>query len=57
VRLADVEALCEVSAEAERPLLQAHLQELGRHLPALSDAITESYLVHAVPRRAFGSEG
>lgn len=57
VRLADVEALCEVTAQAERPLLQAHLQELGRHLPALSDAITESYLVHAVPRRAFGSEG
>jgi uncharacterized circularly permuted ATP-grasp superfamily protein/uncharacterized alpha-E superfamily protein len=57
VRLVDVEALCEVTAEAERPLLQAHLQELGRHLPALSDAITESYLVHAVPRRAFGSEG
>ena len=25
--------------------------------PALSDAITVSYLVHAVPRRAFGSEG
>jgi uncharacterized circularly permuted ATP-grasp superfamily protein/uncharacterized alpha-E superfamily protein len=57
VRLADVEALCEVNAAAERPLLQAHLKELGRHLPALSDAITESYLVHAVPRRAFGSEG
>ncbi|HKP56985.1 MAG TPA: circularly permuted type 2 ATP-grasp protein [Polyangiales bacterium] len=57
VRLVDVEALCEVNAQAERPLLQAHLQELGRHLPAMSDAITESYLVHAVPRRAFGSEG
>jgi hypothetical protein len=52
-----VEALCEVSAQAERPLLQAHLHELAQHLPALSDAITESYLVHAVPRRAFGSEG
>ena len=57
VRLADVEALCEVSADAQRPLLQAHLQELAKHLPALSDAITESYLVHAVPRRVFGSEG
>jgi uncharacterized circularly permuted ATP-grasp superfamily protein/uncharacterized alpha-E superfamily protein len=57
VRLADVEALCEVDGSAQRPLLQAHLSELGRNLPALSDAITESYLVHAVPRRAFGSEG
>jgi uncharacterized alpha-E superfamily protein len=57
VRLADIEALCEVTAEAERPLLREHLHELARNLPAFSDAITQSYLVHAVPRRAFGSEG
>jgi uncharacterized circularly permuted ATP-grasp superfamily protein/uncharacterized alpha-E superfamily protein len=57
VRLADVERLCEVSNQAERPLLRTHLRELASYLPALSDAITQSYLVHAVPRRAFGSEG
>jgi len=37
--------------------LKAHLNELASNLPALSDALTQNYLVHAVPRRAFGSEG
>jgi uncharacterized alpha-E superfamily protein len=50
-RLCDVELLCEPWSDASRPQLQAHLAELERDLPALSDTITQVYLAHAVPHR------
>jgi len=56
VRLADIEALATVSAAGERPQLREHLDCLARDLPDLSNAITQSYLAHAVPHRAIGSE-
>ncbi|HEX2677972.1 MAG TPA: circularly permuted type 2 ATP-grasp protein [Polyangiales bacterium] len=56
-RLCDVEALCESVADEGRPKLKAHLAELDRDLPALSDAITQGYLAHALPQRSFGQEG
>jgi uncharacterized alpha-E superfamily protein len=56
VRLADIEALASVNASGERVALREHLLTLLRELPDLSNAITQSYLVHAVPHRAIGSE-
>ena len=56
VRLADIEALAAVNASGERVALREHLLFLLRELPDLSNAITQSYLVHAVPHRAIGSE-
>jgi uncharacterized alpha-E superfamily protein len=56
VRLADIEALATVTAAGERPQLREHLAQLARDLPELSNAITQGYLVHAVPHRAIGSE-
>jgi uncharacterized alpha-E superfamily protein len=56
VRLADIEALSCATAAGERPQLCEHLASLAHDLPELSNAITQSYLVHAVPHRAIGSE-
>jgi uncharacterized circularly permuted ATP-grasp superfamily protein/uncharacterized alpha-E superfamily protein len=56
VRLADIEALATATAAGERPQLREHLALLARDLPELSNAITQGYLVHAVPHRAIGSE-
>lgn len=60
VRLADIEALAtphDVNDAQERPLLFEHLAHLARELPELSNAITHSYLAHAVVQRAIGQEG
>jgi len=46
-----VRRLAEVDADARRPQLVAMMAELGRELPALSDALTESYLNHATQAR------
>jgi uncharacterized alpha-E superfamily protein len=56
VRLADVEALAAVNASGERLALREHVASLLRELPELSNAITQSYLVHAIPLRAIGTE-
>jgi uncharacterized alpha-E superfamily protein len=56
VRLADVEALAAVSAEQTRPALIEHLSKLNADLPSLSNAVTQSYLAHAVVQRAIGTE-
>jgi uncharacterized circularly permuted ATP-grasp superfamily protein/uncharacterized alpha-E superfamily protein len=56
VRLADIEALAMVTPAGERPQLREHLTWLAGDLPELSNAITQSYLAHAVPHRAIGSE-
>lgn len=54
VRLADIESLCEPADNGHRPGLDAHLQELLAVLPELSDAITQSYLAHAIPQQSLG---
>jgi uncharacterized circularly permuted ATP-grasp superfamily protein/uncharacterized alpha-E superfamily protein len=46
-----VRRLAEVDAEERRPQLVAMMAELARELPALSDALTESYLNHATQAR------
>ncbi|MES1171849.1 MAG: circularly permuted type 2 ATP-grasp protein [Bacteroidota bacterium] len=51
VRLADVEAICVAQADGTRPGLAALLDELGRELPALSEALSGSYLNHATVSR------
>ena len=46
-----VRRLAEVDPDARRPALVALMAELQRELPALSDALTESYLNHATQAR------
>jgi uncharacterized circularly permuted ATP-grasp superfamily protein/uncharacterized alpha-E superfamily protein len=46
-----VRRLAEVDADERRPALVAMMAELARELPALSDALTESYLNHATQAR------
>jgi uncharacterized circularly permuted ATP-grasp superfamily protein/uncharacterized alpha-E superfamily protein len=46
-----VRRLAEVDPDAQRPQLAALTAELLRELPALSDALTESYLNHATQAR------
>jgi uncharacterized alpha-E superfamily protein len=46
-----VRRLAEVDADERRPGLVALMAELARELPALSDALTESYLNHATQAR------
>jgi uncharacterized alpha-E superfamily protein len=49
-----VRRLSEVDADERRPALAAMTAELARELPALSDALTESYLNHATQARQLG---
>jgi hypothetical protein len=51
-----VHQLAEVQGEGDvqRPGLAALTAELARELPALSDALTESYLNHALQARQLG---
>lgn len=52
VKSADLAALCAISGVDQRLALSALLWELSRDLPALSDALSGSYLTHAVlPRQ------
>jgi len=46
-----VRRLAEVDPHTRRPLLASMTAELVRELPALSDALTESYLNHATKAR------
>jgi uncharacterized circularly permuted ATP-grasp superfamily protein/uncharacterized alpha-E superfamily protein len=46
-----VRRLAEVDADERRPALVEMMAELARELPALSDALTESYLNHATQAR------
>jgi uncharacterized circularly permuted ATP-grasp superfamily protein/uncharacterized alpha-E superfamily protein len=55
VRLADVETICTPDATGARAGLVELLGALGRDLPALSDAITRSYLSHAQPSQQLGA--
>jgi len=54
VRLADVEAMAIPTGDRSRPSLVTHLARVCQELPALSNAVTQSYLAHAVVQRAFG---
>lgn len=56
MRLADIEALAQLGAEQSRPALIEHLSKLDHDLPELSNAVTQSYLAHAVVQRAIGGE-
>ncbi len=51
-----VRRLAEVDPHERRPNLAARTAELLRELPALSDALTESYLNHAMQARQLASE-
>jgi uncharacterized circularly permuted ATP-grasp superfamily protein/uncharacterized alpha-E superfamily protein len=55
LRLADVEAICVADPEARRPGLDALLGDLDRDLPALSEALSGSYLTHATVSRQFSA--
>jgi uncharacterized alpha-E superfamily protein len=54
VRLADVEAMAIPTADRSRPALVTHLARVCQELPALSNAVTQGYLAHAVVPRAIG---
>ena len=54
VRLADVEAMAIPTGDRSRPSLVTHLARVCQELPALSNAVTQSYLAHAVVQRAIG---
>jgi uncharacterized alpha-E superfamily protein len=51
LRLADVEAICIPDADGRRPGLDVLLGELEREMPALSEALSGSYLTHATISR------
>jgi len=57
LRLADINQLAEADASGNRPRLEELLGQLARDLPALSDAITHSYLSHLQPSRHLGNPG
>jgi uncharacterized circularly permuted ATP-grasp superfamily protein/uncharacterized alpha-E superfamily protein len=54
LELADVEALTALDAGNERPRLTALLGACAKALPALSDALSASYLSHAAVSRQLG---
>ncbi|MGD8859520.1 MAG: circularly permuted type 2 ATP-grasp protein [Myxococcales bacterium] len=54
VRLADIDSLCEPVADGSRPQLDAHLEDIMKALPELSDLLTQSYLAHAIPQQSLG---
>jgi uncharacterized alpha-E superfamily protein len=48
---ADLGTVCAPAADGSRPALAALLAEIQRALPAISDALSGSYLTHAVVAR------
>jgi hypothetical protein len=55
LELCDVHELCEV-VEGSRPGLSALLRNLNSGLPALSDALSATYLSHATISRHLSQE-
>jgi uncharacterized circularly permuted ATP-grasp superfamily protein/uncharacterized alpha-E superfamily protein len=53
----DLAAACAVSDDDQRPALAALLWDLSRDMPALSDALSGSYLTHAALPRQLRGEG
>jgi uncharacterized alpha-E superfamily protein len=56
LELCDVHELCEVDEGGARPGLSALLRSLGSGLPALSDALSATYLSHATISRHLSQE-
>jgi uncharacterized alpha-E superfamily protein len=56
LRLAEVEELCRVGEAGDRPRLEELFAEAGRLFPALSDALSDSYLSHASMSRHLARE-
>jgi len=56
LELCDVHKLCEVAEGGARPGLDALLRNLHSGLPALSDALSASYLSHATISRHLSQE-
>jgi uncharacterized alpha-E superfamily protein len=57
LRLADVESICVPDADGHRHGLETLLGELGHDLPALSEALSGSYLNHAtISRQLSGNQ-
>ena len=56
VRAADMMALGAVDNHGQRPALAAMLDQLGRDLPRLSDALSASYLSHAALSRQLAED-
>jgi uncharacterized alpha-E superfamily protein len=57
LELCDVERLCLPDASKRRTQLEAFLRKLGMQVPALSDALSESYLAHARLSRHLSQAG
>ncbi|MBC8134215.1 MAG: circularly permuted type 2 ATP-grasp protein, partial [Deltaproteobacteria bacterium] len=57
LRLADVEEVCVADSDGRRPGLDLLLGDLDRDLPALSEALSGSYLTHATVSRQLSSTG
>ena len=55
LRLADAERLAQPDESGNRPLLQELLSRLNANLPALSDALTQTYLSHLQTSRHLGT--
>ena len=55
LRLADAEQLAQPDESGNRPLLQDLLTRLNANLPALSDALTQTYLSHLQTSRHLGA--
>jgi uncharacterized alpha-E superfamily protein len=54
LQLADVESLGATAPDGSRAALAARLERWGKALPALSDALSASYLSHATQSRQLG---
>ncbi len=56
LELADPEHLCERGPEGSLPELEAFLRDIATRVPALSDALSDSYLNHATVSRHLGQD-
>jgi uncharacterized circularly permuted ATP-grasp superfamily protein/uncharacterized alpha-E superfamily protein len=57
VRPADMAMLCALDGRGQRPHLAALLEQVGRDLPHLSEALSASYLSHALLSRQLAEDG
>jgi len=57
VRAADMTVLGALDSHGQRPALAALMDQLGRDLPRLSDALSASYLSHAALSRQLADDG
>jgi len=57
IKLADIHALAGLEIRKSRSALKGLLRDLGRDLPALSDALVQKYLTHLTPKSQGSSFG